>query len=106
MNQENNITIAVWVEVIEIDYSGNLSEPVENVAITTVTATEQFNINFFGSLGKHLQKNIIDEMLDNLTKDYDVILDTGVSVDIRKVSDISDYELDPRIASALGLYYA
>jgi hypothetical protein len=104
MNQENNITIAVWAEVIKIDYS---NEPaVEGLTHTVVTATEQFNINFFGSLGKNLQKNIIDEMLNNLIKDYDVIMDTGVRVDIRKTSDISDYELDPRIASALGLYYA
>lgn len=104
MNQENNITIAVWAEVIKIDYS---NEPtVEGLTHTTVTATEQFNVNFFGSLGKNLQKNIIDEMIENLTKGYDVIMDTGVRVDIRKASDISDYELEPRITSALGLYYA
>lgn len=106
MNQENNITIAVWAEVIEIDCSGNLSEPVERVAIATITNTEHFNINFFGSLGKHLQGALIDDMISNLTKDCAVVLDTGVTVDIRKTSDISDYELDPRIASALGLYYA
>lgn len=106
MNQENNITVTVWAEVIEIDCSGNLSDPIENVAITTIAETDQFNISFFGSLGKHLQGTLIDDMISNLTKDCAVILDTGVTVDIRKTSDISDYELDPRIASALGLYYA
>lgn len=104
MNQENNITITVWAEVIKMDYSNNAT--VEGLTHTTVTATEHFNINFFGSLGKNLQKNIIDEMIENLTKDYEIIMDTGVAVDIKKASDISDYELEPRIASALGLYYA
>lgn len=104
MNQENNITITVWAEVIKMDYSNEAT--VEGLTHTTVTATEHFNINFFGSLGKNLQKNIIDEMIENLTKDYEIIMDTGVAVDIKKASDISDYELEPRIASALGLYYA
>lgn len=104
MNQENNITITVWAEVIKMDYSNEAT--VEGLTHTTVTATEHFNINFFGSLGKNLQKNIIDEMIENLTKDYEIIMDTGVAVDIKKASDISDYELEPRIASTLGLYYA
>lgn len=100
MIQENKIIVTVWAEVFNIDLSTRTS------STEHITKSEVFNIDFFGSLGKTLQRNIIDTMFTELTKNYAIVLDNGVNVNIRKASDISDYELEPRIASALGLHYA